>query len=63
VLWTMWKIIHLVIERPGIQSDKSFRTVKIEDVAYKRFNNLSVYSGIRDKFSESNDMLSNILTV
>ena len=62
MLWTIWKIIHLVIERPEIQSAKSFRTIKIDDVAYKRFNNLSAYNVIGDKFFESNDMLSNILT-
>jgi hypothetical protein len=40
----------------------SFGILKIDDVAYKEFNNLSVYDIIRDKLFESNDMLSIILT-
>jgi len=40
----------------------SFGILKINDVAYKEFNNLLVYDIIRDKLFESNDMLSIILT-
>jgi hypothetical protein len=40
----------------------SFRRVKIDDVAYEEFNNLSVYESIRDKLFESKDMLIIIFT-
>ena len=40
----------------------SFGILKINDVAYKELNNLSVYDIIRDKLFESNDMPSIILT-
>ena len=58
----MWRIIHLVIERFRIQSVVSFETVKIDDIEYEEFNNLSIYNSIRDKLFKSNDMLSIILT-
>ena len=58
----MWKIVHLIIERFEIQLTVNFRTIKIDNVAYKEFNNLLVYDSIRDNFFESNDMLSIILT-
>jgi len=35
----------------------SFWTVKIDDVFYKEFNNLSVYDIMRDKLFKNNDML------
>jgi hypothetical protein len=53
-----WKIIHLVIERFGIQLAVGFRTVKINDIAYEEFKNLSVYDSVKDKLFESNNMLS-----
>jgi hypothetical protein len=40
----------------------SFWIVKIDDVAYKEFNNPSIYDSIRDKLFESNNMWSIILT-
>jgi hypothetical protein len=40
----------------------SFRRVKIDDVAYEEFNNLSVYESIRDKLFKSKDMLIIIFT-
>jgi hypothetical protein len=40
----------------------SFGIVKIDDVAHKKFNNISVYNIIRDQLFENNDMLSSILT-
>jgi hypothetical protein len=40
----------------------SFGIVKIDDVAHKEFNNVSVYDIIRDKLFEKNDLLSSILT-
>jgi len=39
----------------------SLGIVNIDDIAYKEFNNVSVYDIIRDKLVENNDMLSNIL--
>ena len=42
------KIIDLVIERFEIKLAISFGTVKIDDVTYEKFNNLSVYDSIRD---------------
>jgi hypothetical protein len=39
----------------------NFGTVNIDDVAYKEFNNVSVYDIIRDKLFKNN-MLSSILT-
>jgi hypothetical protein len=35
-----------------------FRTVKINDIAYEEFKNLSVYDSVKDKLFESNNMLS-----
>jgi hypothetical protein len=52
----MWKIVHFIIKRFEIQLIVNFRTIKIDDVAYKKLNNLLVYDSIRDKFFESNDM-------
>jgi hypothetical protein len=40
----------------------SFETVNIDDVAYEKFNNISVYDIIRDKLFKNNDILSSILT-
>ena len=40
----------------------SFRTVKIDDVAYEEFNNLSIYDSIRDKLFKSNDIWSIVIT-
>jgi hypothetical protein len=40
----------------------SHETIKINDVAYEKFNNLSIYDNIIDKLFESNDMLIIILT-
>jgi hypothetical protein len=40
----------------------SFGIVKINDVAHKKLNNVSVYDIIRDKLFKNNDMLSSILT-
>jgi hypothetical protein len=40
----------------------SLETVNIDDVAYEKFNNLSVYDIIRDKLFKNNDILSSILT-
>ena len=40
----------------------NFRTIKINDVSYIEFNNVSVYDIIRDKLVENKDMLSSILT-
>jgi hypothetical protein len=57
----MWKIIQLVIERFEIQSVVSFGTIKINDVAYEEFNNLSIYDSIKDKLFESNNIWSFIL--
>jgi len=34
----------------------SFETVDIDDVAYEKFNNVSVYVIIRDNFFENNNM-------
>jgi hypothetical protein len=39
----------------------SFRTINIDDIAYKEFNNVSIYDIIRDKLFKNNDMLSSIL--
>jgi hypothetical protein len=39
----------------------SFRTVNIDDVAYKKFNNVSVYNIIKDKLLKNNNILSSIL--
>jgi hypothetical protein len=39
----------------------SFMTINIDDVAYKEFNNISVYDIIRDKLFENNNILSSIL--
>jgi len=36
-------------------------TINIDDVAYKEFNNISVYDIIRDKLFENNNILSSIL--
>jgi hypothetical protein len=58
----MWKIVHFVIERFDIQSTMNFRKIKIDDVSYIEFNNVSVYDIIRDKLVENKDMLSSILT-
>ena len=58
---TMWKIIHFIIERFEIHSAVSLRTINIDDVAFKKFNNISFYDIIRDKFFNNNDMLSSIL--
>jgi hypothetical protein len=55
-----WKIVHLVIERFGIQLAMSFWIVKINDVAYMEFINLSVYNSIKDKLLKNN-MLNIIL--
>jgi hypothetical protein len=62
MFWTMWKIVHFVIERFDIQSTMNFRKIKIDDVSYIEFNNVSVYDIIRDKLVENKDMLSSILT-
>jgi hypothetical protein len=43
VFWITGKIIHLVIERFEIQSVVSFGSININDVAYEKFNNVSVY--------------------
>jgi hypothetical protein len=40
----------------------SLETVNIDDVAYEKFNNISVYDIIRDKLFKNNDILSSILT-
>ena len=40
----------------------SFEIVKIDDVAYEKLFNLSVYDNKRDKLFESNDKLIIILT-
>jgi hypothetical protein len=45
----MWKIIHLIIERFGIQSVVSLGIINIDDVAFEKFNNVSFYDIIRDK--------------
>jgi hypothetical protein len=58
----MWKIIQLVIERFEIQSVVNFKTIKINNVAYEEFNNLSIYDSIKDKLFESNNIWSIILT-
>jgi len=58
----MWKIIQLVIERFEIQSVVNFETIKINNVAYEEFNNLSIYDSIKDKLFESNNIWSIILT-
>jgi hypothetical protein len=58
----MWKIVQLVIERFEIQSVVNFETIKINDVAYEEFNNLSIYDSIKDKLFESNNIWSIILT-
>jgi hypothetical protein len=58
----MWKIVHFVIEKFDIQSTMNFRKIKIDDVSYIEFNNVSVYDIIRDKLVENKDMLSSILT-
>jgi hypothetical protein len=58
----MWKIIQLVIERFEIQSIVNFETIKINNVAYEEFNNLSIYDSIKDKLFESNNIWSIILT-
>ena len=39
----------------------SFMTINIDDVAYKEFNNISVYDIIIDKLFENNNILSSIL--
>jgi hypothetical protein len=58
----MWKIVQLVIERFEIQSVVNFETIKINNVAYEEFNNLSIYDSIKDKLFESNNIWSIILT-
>jgi hypothetical protein len=58
----MWKIVHFVIEKFDIQSTMNFRKIKIDDVSYIEFNNVSFYDIIRDKLVENKDMLSSILT-
>jgi hypothetical protein len=40
------EIVHLVIKRLEIQSVVNFRIVKIDDVAYEKLFNLSVYDNI-----------------
>jgi hypothetical protein len=40
----------------------SLEIVNIDDVAYEKFNNISVYDIIRDKLFKNNDILSSILT-
>jgi len=57
----MWKIIYFIIERFEIHSAVSLRTINIDDVAFKKFNNVSFYDIIRDKLFKNNDMLSSIL--
>ena len=51
-----------LFERFEIQLTMNFRTIKIDNVAYKEFNNLLVYDSIKDNFFGNNDMLSIILT-
>ena len=58
----MWKIIYFAIKKFRIQLVVSFWIVKIDDVSYKEFNNLSIYDSIRDKLFESNNMWNIILT-
>jgi hypothetical protein len=58
----MCKIVQLVIEWFEIQSVVNFETIKINDVAYEEFNNLSIYDSIKDKLFESNNIWSIILT-
>jgi hypothetical protein len=62
MLLTIWKNVHLVIERFQIQSAVSFWTVKIDNVTYKEFNNKLVYDSTRDKLLESNNKWIIILT-
>jgi len=50
------KFFYLVIERFEIQLAVSFWIVKIDDVTYEKYNNLSVYDSIRKKLFESNNM-------
>jgi hypothetical protein len=40
----------------------SFGIVNIDDVAYEKFNNVSIYDIIKDKLFENKDMLKSILT-
>jgi hypothetical protein len=40
----------------------NFGTIKIDDVSYIEFNNVSFYNIIRDKLIENKDMLSSIVT-
>jgi hypothetical protein len=58
VFWTMWNIVHLIIERFEIQSFVSFVIV---NVVCKEFNNVSIYGIIRDKLVKNNNMLSSVL--
>ena len=55
------EIVHLVIKRLEIQSVVNFRIVKIDDVAYEKFNNLSIYDSIIDKLFKSNNMWNIVL--
>jgi hypothetical protein len=58
----MRKIVHFIVKRFEIQSAVSFWTVKINNVAYEEFINLSIYDSIRDKLFESNNIWSIIHT-
>ena len=62
MFWTMWKTVHFIIERFEIQSAMNFGTIKIDDVSYIEFNNVSFYNIIRDKLIENKEMLSSIVT-
>jgi hypothetical protein len=49
VFWTTLQIILLIIGKIKIQLDVNYEIVKIDDVAYNEFFNLSVYESIREK--------------
>lgn len=55
-------MVYLVLKRFGIQSILSLEIVNIDDIAYKKFSNVSINDMIRDKLFENNDMLRSIHT-
>jgi hypothetical protein len=53
----MWQIVQVVIEKFKTQSNMNFEIVKINDIAYEEFFNLSIYESIREILFENNKML------